>query len=110
MAGELRRRVPFHFFPIRQFLDRLLISSLYEVAVSFRHRRVRVADDLSDDVQVDPRIDHMSDEGMPEIVEAEIPDARPAARILERCPHIVEMFPVLSGEEEIAIRTFRDLR
>jgi len=61
---EQWRRVPFHFFPIRQFLNRLLVSSLNKVSVSLGHRCVRVTDDFSDDVQVDPGVNHMGDESM----------------------------------------------
>ena len=82
-AGEQRRRVPFHFFPIRQFLNRLLVPSLHKVSVSLGHRCVRVADDFPDDVQVDPHIDHMCDESMAQVVEVKILDACAAAGIFE---------------------------
>ena len=47
-------RGPFRFFPIQQFLERL-VSSLHKPSISLGHRGVRMADDFSDAVQVDSR-------------------------------------------------------
>ncbi len=69
------------FFSIRQILDRLLVPSLHKVSVSLGHRCVRVADEFSDDVHVDFRVDHMGDERIAQVVEMPIFDARAASRI-----------------------------
>lgn len=80
------------------------------MAVSLGHSYICVSDDFSDDVQIDPGIDHMGDEGVAQVVEVEISDAGATACIFEGCAHVMIRLPVLPGEEKIGVRMRWDFR